>query len=104
MIPVVKVSGKGRSYNASSKLLKLCKGDSVKFHWAGGLPHDVVTVAAAAWSTCGLAGKKGVAALGVSGSKTVKYAAGSKTYSYLCSVPGHCSAGQKLRVSVSSKC
>jgi plastocyanin len=89
LAPAIKVSGTGRSYNAGTKTLTLCKGDSANFHWAGGLPHDVAKVSAANYASCTVAGATNVAPLGTSGSKKVKFSAAG-TLSYTCTVPGHC--------------
>jgi plastocyanin len=88
----------------ATKILRVCKGDSVTFRWAGDTPHNVVSVPAWAWSACGLASTTTIAPVSMSGSKTVKFRVGSKSYSYICSVFGHCEMGQRLRVSVSSWC
>ena len=89
LAPAITVSGTGRSYNAATKTLTLCKGDSANFHWVGGLSHDVATVSSGNWATCNIAAARVVAPLGPSGTKKVKFATpGLK--SYTCTVPGHC--------------
>ncbi|KAJ3696031.1 hypothetical protein LUZ60_001408 [Juncus effusus] len=75
---------------------KFAPGDSLTFTYQ--TFHDVVEVSKADYDTCSgttpIASYKG-------GSTTIKLTKPGKRY-FICSVPGHCSAGMKLEVDVSS--
>ena len=100
---MVTVSGVGRSYSAATKTLKVCTKDVIRFSWSG-LPHNLVGVPAGSYATCSSAGGK-VLAGGNTGAGSGSYsvvASKPTTSYYLCSVYGHCAAGQKLKVVVAN--
>ncbi|KAL6647627.1 hypothetical protein ACP70R_015064 [Stipagrostis hirtigluma subsp. patula] len=84
------------SYNAWSAKQNFVQGDTVSFKYAPS--HDVTEVTKAGYDAC--SGANPVKSY-TGGATTVKLNAPGKRY-FICSVPGHCAAGMKLEVTVTT--
>jgi len=92
-------------YNAGSATLAACVGDVLKFSWSTApVRHSLATTSSASWSSCKMSGAKLVKGtkMATSGRKNVAIKKAGTAY-YVCTVPGHCQAGHKLKV-VAKKC
>ena len=73
-------------------------GATVAFAWASAVPHDLVRLPSAnALERCDFSSAETLAPESARGEVHLHCEAG-ETYFLSCSVPGHCAAGQKLRV------
>lgn len=79
----------------SGNTLTVCKGDSVRFFWGGF--HGVAQTTKANWNACSLKKYKNLIPVAGSGDKSVVMNKPGTRYVY-CQVPGHCGAGQRIRI------
>jgi len=77
-------------------------GDTVTFDWTEGqLPHNVYRSATESdFDSCATSGGEFVAPVAIGSSYSVTLNEPGTVY-YICSVPGHCSGGQKIAITVS---
>ncbi|CAL5034238.1 unnamed protein product [Urochloa decumbens] len=86
----------GTNYNAWCAKQAIKQGDTMSFKYSAS--HDVTEVSKADYDAC--SGANPIKSY-TGGATSIKFAAPGKRY-FICSVPGHCTAGMKLEVTVAA--
>jgi hypothetical protein len=87
------------NYTRWASGVKLYTGDQLRFQYAVA-EHNVVEVTKSGYDACN--GSNNTVATYQTGNDTIPLTAAVSRY-FICSVPGHCAAGMKLQVNVSSQ-
>ncbi|KAM0919392.1 hypothetical protein ACQ4PT_008294 [Festuca glaucescens] len=87
------------NYTRWASGVKLYAGDQLRFQYTVA-EHNVVEVTKSGYDACN--GSNNTVATYQTGNDTIPLAAAGSRY-FICGVPGHCAAGMKLQVNVSSQ-